>query len=615
MNNRIIEGAKSVPSTVGKQKNCFDSAAFGQNVPPCDKNTGTADACAPQNLNFCEEQKAELNKDIASPASGLPQAFNALSDAESANGRLTSAAPIQNAHTPQYSPASASPGGAPVVPLAWQKKAFTADIVDILFIIAAFLLGYYFVQKLFLGGIMGRTYFNLFVFAVLFSAVGVAYLAAKRRITCKQGYLYIALGVLSALPSLFYPLYYPFLNTAFAAVLCTYGLTSLAGQRLENTLGEYFGKDVFNSLVYKPFRNFGAAFSAVFAFFHGEKKGSCKNAVFVVLGVAVCFLVGIPVAVLLCSADDIFNGWIGSFLSFNFDPFPLIFTVPVFLYLYGFLYSCANNRLTQSKSLFIIKQCEEGKTDKPQVLFLIPGVFLLFLYALFFAAHIVSLGKIVGGTPKIYAEFARQGFFQLCCVGAINLLFIIFSRLICAKKGTPRALRVCTTLIGVFTFALLIFAALKLGMYMNFCGLTEKRVCAAWAIFVIAAIFTAVIASQYKRFNCVKFSFFAVVISFIVLNLIGTGNITEFYNLNRCLNAETKQDYISEYVSSPESAALALHFAQSRATSENGDTVRKYTKEFAEQYSYYFFDSDFKNISYSAAKNLCKNDFYADSAD
>lgn len=125
------------------------------------------------------------------------------------------------------------------------------------------------------------------------------------------------------------------------------------------------------------------------------------------------------------------------------------------------------------------------------------------LYLLFFAVQGRYLfGGLLGRLPAGFtvAQYARQGFFELCRVMLLNLGLLGAAELL-AQQGlrAHRPLRRAAALLGE-SLLLWLTAAAKLGLYMLTFGFTPKRLLAAWALLVLAV--AAVRALQDLRRPC-----------------------------------------------------------------------------------------------------------------
>ena len=119
---------------------------------------------------------------------------------------------------------------------------------------------------------------------------------------------------------------------------------------------------------------------------------------------------------------------------------------------------------------------------------------VLLLYVLFFISqwsYYVSAFTHVLPEGLTYAQYAREGFFQLCTVCVFNAILLIglqtFMRRTPGEKGILR--RIYAGIISLFTLILIATALSKLVLYINAYGMTQARVLAAWMILLLAVVF------------------------------------------------------------------------------------------------------------------------------
>lgn len=140
------------------------------------------------------------------------------------------------------------------------------------------------------------------------------------------------------------------------------------------------------------------------------------------------------------------------------------------------------------------------------------AVALLFVVALFLAFLAVQARAITGGREWIeaqvglsYAEYARQGFFQLLAAAGIALPVVLVSDWAVAPADgrRRRMVALCVTLV-VLVLAVLGSAARRMILYVDAYGLTELRLYAsagmAWLAICFVAFALATILGSRERF-------------------------------------------------------------------------------------------------------------------
>lgn len=134
---------------------------------------------------------------------------------------------------------------------------------------------------------------------------------------------------------------------------------------------------------------------------------------------------------------------------------------------------------------------------------------LFLVYVIFFISQWdYYLSAFTGVRPAelTFADYAREGFFQLLAVTVINTLAALavanFTVRRPADEAAPRRdrthplMRVYTALLAVFTLILIATALSKMFLYVNTYGMTHKRTYATWLMLLLAACFLALLIRQ-----------------------------------------------------------------------------------------------------------------------
>ena len=145
------------------------------------------------------------------------------------------------------------------------------------------------------------------------------------------------------------------------------------------------------------------------------------------------------------------------------------------------------------------------------------------LYLLFFAVQAGYLfGAFTGRLPAGFtaANYARQGFFELCQVCALNFALLAgAAKLSRAPLRTRPLLRGLATLLCAETFLFGLVAAAKLGIYIRRFGLTERRLFSAWAILMLLLAAVLALASLHRAFAAMRVLALTCAVSFAAVCL------------------------------------------------------------------------------------------------
>ena len=121
----------------------------------------------------------------------------------------------------------------------------------------------------------------------------------------------------------------------------------------------------------------------------------------------------------------------------------------------------------------------------PGTALLLAGGMLILVYALFAYVQIVYLfgGRLPEGTT--YSAYAREGFWQLIAVAAINFLVV---GCCLTRTEQKRPVQILTGLLLLATALLLASALMRLWRYIGAYGLTMMRILPLWLMCYLAAL-------------------------------------------------------------------------------------------------------------------------------
>lgn len=338
-------------------------------------------------------------------------------------------------------------------------------------------------------------------------------------------------------------------SIAFHLALATvcYMVSAEYGNRIEKGFSNFIYLDYIRALLL-PFRALLAIFEALF------NKRSGKGAHYfgkAVLGIGLAILPTVIIFAIL-SYDSGFLSIMESIFSFDeesFFNFILDLHTGVFfgMYLFG-LFIAAGGRYI--KDTMTAQSCSNGLARVkilPQITALSASLPILFMYVVFFISQWkYYVSGFTGILPEnlSYAEYAREGFFQLCTVSAINLFIIVLFALFIRQGNSGKApvLKLLSSTFCLFTLVLIATAVSKLVMYINFYGMTLKRLCAMWAMVVIGLVFLIIALGQFlRRFKTVTICLCITGILFGVLCLSNPNALVARYNADRYLSGTLQQ--------------------------------------------------------------------------
>lgn len=329
----------------------------------------------------------------------------------------------------------------------------------------------------------------------------------------------------------------------YALAAYCYFVYAMGENALKSGFSDLLVIDFLKALFVLPFCSFGQLFRAMFT---GKAKGSGNFIAKALLGI---FAALIPTSIVLglLSYDSGFSALMKNLLDFKlvrlFSHFgSLLFGIPVAMYVFGLFVSSVDQK---AGNVMTAERC----TKTAQDLRIVPTVTAtaallppLCVYVVFFISQWrYYLSGFTGVLPAdfSYAEYAREGFFQLCTVSVINLLMLVAAVLFMRRKDNrpPAALKILAVIYSLFTLVLISTAVAKMAMYISCHGLTQKRVYATWLMGVLAIIFILVALRQFvPKLNAVAASFAVCVVLFSVLALSNVDARIARYNVDRYID-------------------------------------------------------------------------------
>lgn len=299
-------------------------------------------------------------------------------------------------------------------------------------------------------------------------------------------------------------------------------------------LGKYIGaifNVVFSSLLYlfTPLTDF-------FAYNKERKERQNKpegKTKYVVFGVLIALPLLFVIVLLLGSADAVFGNLVDELFSFELD-FGEHFSGICFLFLFAFFASyCIMYRLSVHD---IAEETPDKRVAEPLIAITFTGL-LSVVYAVFCFIQIVYLFFGYGTLPEnyTYAEYAREGFFQLVFVCIINLSLV----LLCRKYfRESKVLKGILTFISLCTYIMIASSAYRMLLYIDVYYLTFLRVFVLWALVVIFLLMSGALITIYKEdFPLTKYCVITVTVFYLIFSFAKPDYFIARYNLSHALTA------------------------------------------------------------------------------
>ena len=291
---------------------------------------------------------------------------------------------------------------------------------------------------------------------------------------------------------------------------------------------------------------------------HREKPVNRK--VFAILiGISVALLMLPLILMLLTTADAVFFNMTQKVLARIPD---LLFHTNLFsllaMFLFAFLSAyCLMERLLHPNLASADATGEREKYD-PVIAITFSSIIGV-IYLIFCGIQVLYLFAGLGSLPEgyTYAQYAREGFFQLVFISLLNLILI----LACIRLFKEHfLLRVVLTLLSCCTFIMIASSAYRMLLYIRAYNLTVLRFFVLWGLAVITAwMIGTLIYLFHHHFAFVKYSLTVLTVLYLMLSFAHPDYWIAKYNLQQSAVSPTACDlsYISNLSADAAPAILA----------------------------------------------------------
>lgn len=245
-----------------------------------------------------------------------------------------------------------------------------------------------------------------------------------------------------------------------------------------------------------------------------KNKMNRKNSklVYMLIGLVIALPILMVVFALLNSADAVFRDMANRLLEhFNLGNVLLVLFMWTFMFLASY---CIISYLCKKE---ISQEVKNHRKGEPVIAITIASLLTL-LYLVFSVIQIVYLfmGKMTLPSGYTYAEYAREGFFQLLAVSILNLIFVL-TGLNFFKES--RILKGILTVMSLCTYIMIASSAMRMMIYIRWYYLTFLRIFVLWSLTVLFLIFTGIIISILKEsFPLFRYSMVVVTLCYLVLS-------------------------------------------------------------------------------------------------
>ena len=377
---------------------------------------------------------------------------------------------------------------------------------------------------------------GLSMFSILYIITVLAYAGLKKfPITGEKIFwTLILLGI--SLPYGFYSVF-DFGQTLIIFLVAAYWtLVITEGLLWKGQTSSWILLDSWNGLIALPILNFLCQIRLIFQTF-SEKREEKKDWRMVLLGILISIPALLVIIPILAQADTEFRSLVDTILDALGEDFRILIwrgIVGILLgaFMFGTLYGGVYKRHVKEEECIRFHE-ESGRVFRfvPDIAVLTFGIIVSAVYVLFIGLQARYLfSAFFGILPEAYtyAQYARQGFFELCVIALLNASFLIAMNG-CAKtpRRKNRGLLLENGILGALTLLLLTTAASKLGMYIVAYGFTVKRCISSIFLIWLFLVFILVLIYQKKNIPLVRWSVFAGAVFFTLLCVLPVEQIVE----------------------------------------------------------------------------------------
>ena len=389
------------------------------------------------------------------------------------------------------------------------SRPFSASWQEIVAAFAVYLLAWWYLwgSMLFFGGLGEKSSaFWTLVFTLGF--VGLAELLHWRTPRPRESWIW--LGCLGAilLSLMLWPeldkldshVWDPYLRSLFLHLAAVWWLLSRSGRLCEGKSGHLLPLDGIHGFLLFPFKHFYLRIRTVFFAlrqpFRNRRRVKGATLLWSCLALLAAAVLFVVAAGLLMDADKGFDslmGRIGDWFRFDWNAEwigKLLLSLPVGQYLFGLLAGTGREEpeTLRERGKALCGWVESLRKVPNLVWTLLTGAFCL-LYLLFFAVQSRYLfGAFTRTLPEgfIVSQYAREGFFELCKVMAVNFALLwLVSRMsrTPVRENRPTLILCLILLAESLLFAVVAFS--KLALYIDCFGFTPLRLQSSWLVCVL----------------------------------------------------------------------------------------------------------------------------------
>lgn len=376
---------------------------------------------------------------------------------------------------------------------------------------------------------------------------------------------------------------------------------------IKNTIGVYFSPLGF---LEKTFDRLSESFAERKSM--KKKKQDSQKMVKIAKAIGITLPILIIVLILLSSADEIFGsifkeiekGLWKIIIEINIINLisRILFAIIITIYLLTFFNYLIKKYKKQESNVKKAKVPKDNFTIKV-ILGTLNLVYLIFC--------IIQVKSLFMGKVENYANYARQGFFQLMLVSLINLITILIAKK-SENEGEKRGniyINTMSIIMIVFTLIILLSSAMRMNYYESAYGFTLLRLLVYCTLFTEVLLLIPTIAYVLNaKFNLPKVYFTIIIIVYVCMNfanfdaLIAKRNVTRFVKTGKI-----DVEYLTEKTSTDAVKQILDLLKMQEIKGKDRDDLARYIDKLSKKLENEKMDFRDFNLSKIYAKSLMKD--------
>jgi len=379
----------------------------------------------------------------------------------------------------------------------------------------------------------------------------------------KAFYLSIPIILLGMTYFIFNNTFFIFLNMiviiALIAIMLIVALSDTTG--IHNFISKIF------FIIFSPIEKVNDAVKSIINIIFKKKeekdeieKSKNENIKKIILGIILSIPILIVILLLLTSADSIFAEKVDN-ITFNalfklleFDTIvELILRTGIIIgltiYFVAFIHNLINDkRKTLEQNAKINSKLKIDRIIVNTIMTILNIIYLIFSY--------VQISALFMGYTSLsqdeYANYARQGFFQLMIVSLINLSIILTTSHIICKKEQEKSVytKIMNILLAIFTLIILVSSFMRMHLYEQAFGYTFLRLM-VYVILITEAILMipTVMYILKPKMDLLKPYFIIIITMYVLVNYINIDGVIAKRNVDKFMTDQKAENIDFNYLS------------------------------------------------------------------